>query len=134
MTQALEGWREACHRQITWQGGQLQRRTACPFCRSLPGHSRNIAWKDCMRRDNSRQADILDESNTLYLRTARRFRATAPHFIWLDVRKSLYRKIMYHTSLKGITSFPCICLLCSVLPLPPSAFRAHTCIRSACQG
>ena len=36
---------------------------------------------------------------------------------------------MYHTSLKGITSFPCICLLCSVLPpLPPSAFRAHTCV------
>ena len=34
-----------------------------------------------------------------------------------------------HTSLKGITSFPCICLFCSVLPpLPPSAFRAHTCV------
>jgi len=35
---------------------------------------------------------------------------------------------MYHTSLKGITSFPCICLFGSVLPPSPSAFRAHTCL------
>jgi len=45
------------------------------------------------------------------------------------VKRSI--KIMYHTSLKGITSFPCICLFCSVLPppfFPPSAFRAHTCV------
>jgi hypothetical protein len=35
-------------------------------------------------------ADILDESNTLYLRTARRFRATAPHFIRLHIHSFIH--------------------------------------------
>ena len=46
-----------------------------------------------------------------------------------ESQEEMEKKNMYHTSLKGITSFPCICLFCSVLPpLPPSAFRAHTCV------
>ena len=38
-----------------------------------------------------------------------------------------------HTSLKGITSFPCICLFCSVLPPPFRIPRPHMCIRNTCQ-